>query len=224
MTLDQIDTSKFLVDPKSKDFVKSMHELSDVFDFKLYKANQKKFLVYLTLVYDKESYFRKDVKNFIQRKYEAAVCADLRLNEDGHFAREVEDVIVGQNSEFNRAIVQYVSMQFNLEYAKIVVYEFNLYKKIQESFSKFDDKGLMKNLIDDLSNDISELEKKVFGGEEVTNVRKALYEGTNKSRLNLRPEEMLEEYAINKLRHLSPWGNYDLDQIQVNFVGDEIPK
>jgi hypothetical protein len=225
MTLDQVDTSRFLVDPKKKNFIDEMVKLSNIFDFSVRGIGHKKLLIYITLMYDMWSYFRRDVKSFPQRKYEAAVCAGFALKEDGTFDDKIERVLVGSDDDFNKAVVQYVSLHYNLEYAKLVIYEYNYYKLIHKSFSQFDDRGNMRKLIDDLSNDINALEVKIFGGEETMSARKALYEGTSRSRLNLRPEQMVEEFAINKLRHLSPWGNYDLSRAaEVNFVGDSLPK
>jgi hypothetical protein len=225
MTIENIDTSKFLVDPRKTSFIKTLIKSSIVFDIEIKGVSQIKALTYLILMYDKESYFRKEIKNFLQRKYEAGITSGFALDGEDHFIKEAEDMMLGGNESFNRAVTQYVSMQHSLEYAKLVVYEINFYKLIKDSFSSFDKKGDTKKLIDSISAEINELEEVLFGGKEAINMRRALYEGTARSRLNLRPEDIHEEYAINKLRHLSPWGNHDLSTAtEVNFVGDEVPK
>jgi hypothetical protein len=225
MKLDQIDTSRFLEDPKKHFFIEKLIERSKIFNFKIPRVSHKKALIYLVLMYDKESYFRKSIPNFLQRKYEAGITAGFKLQDNNEFSSETEEVMLGFNDDFNRAVVEYVSIFYNLEYAKLIVYELNYYKIIKDSFTKFDIKGNMKNMLDKMSNEISELEEKIFGGQEAINMRKALYEGTARSRLKLRPEDMIDEFAINKLRHLSPWGDYNLDSANVvKFVGDHVPK
>ena len=223
MILKDIDTTKFLVDPKSKAFIQDLLDISKIFDLKINGVSRKKILVWMALVYDKESYFRKDVKNFHQRKYEAGVCAGFKLKEDNTFDERIEKVMVGESDDFNRCVVQYVTMHFNLEYAKLVIFEYNFYKLWQRSLAKFDDQGKMKTLMDELGDSINELEVKLFGGQETMNAIRALYEGTARSKLNLRPEQMESEYNANKLLGLNPWGDY-VPSTEVNFVGDEIPK
>lgn len=225
MDIKNIDTSKFLEDPQKRDFVKNMESRSSAFVFDISSVDYKKSLIYITLMYDKESYFRKGISNYLERKYEAGITAGFVLQPDNQFAKPVESALIGNRDEFNRAIIQYISLQYDLEYAKLVVYELEYYKLLMRAMKEMDRKGDTKKQIDSINNEIRELEKKIFGGEEVINVRKALYEGTARTRLRLRPEDMNDEYAINKLTNLSPWGDYNLDIANVvNFAGDETPK
>jgi hypothetical protein len=224
MKLDDIDTSRFLEDPKKNLFVERMIARSPVFNLEIPRVNKKKLLVYLVLTYDKESYFRKDIKSYLERKYNAGIAAGFSVT-DNTFGKEVEDVLVGENDKFNRALIQYVSLQYDIEYGRLIVYELNYYKMLEQSIKKWDERGNLKSLIEGTAGDIRKLEADIFGGEEVLNVRKALYEGTAQSRLRFRPEDIAEGIIMNQLKDLSPWGDYNLDFANVvTFVGDKEPK
>jgi len=223
MTLNDIDTSRFLCNPRKADFVENMKNMSNVFDLNISRVNTKKLLIYIALMYDKESYCRKEIKRYLERKTKSAILAGFVLNDDGMFSREVENVLVGQNNSFNKAVVQYAVLQFDIEYAKLVVYELNLHKLLISSMGKWDDKGNAKKQMDDLSAEIAGLELKIFGGEEVLSMRKALYEGTTRTRTKLKPEDVLDEYKIHQLKDWSPYGKgYEIENI--TFVGDQLPK
>ena len=73
MQLKDIDTRKFLINPKQKGFESMMLALSPVFHFKIDKVSRKKALTYLTLMYDKNSEIRRDVGEYAQRKYIASL-------------------------------------------------------------------------------------------------------------------------------------------------------
>jgi hypothetical protein len=223
MTLNDIDTSKFLEDPKSQSFVENMIKRSKVFDLHIAKLKQKTILTYLVLVYDKESYFRKDIKSYLERKYKAGILVGFHMS-DGRFDKEVEEVLIGENEDFNRALVQYISLQYDVEYGRLVVYEHNYYKMLDTAIKKWDDKGNLKSLIEDTANDIRKLEIAIFGGEEIINTKRALYEGTAQTGLRIRPEDIVERISMNQLEDLSPWGNYNLSSANVvKFVGDKQP-
>ena len=225
MNLEDINTSKFLVDPKSDHFVDKMKKLSDVFDLDMSDFSIRKGLTYITLMYDKNSYFRKEIRDFMNRKFEAGMAAGFKLQENKMFPRKVEECMIGVHPSFNQAIIQYAAMQYDMKFIKLISYELNFYKLARDSFMEYDDIGKIKKTMDELSNDIERLQVEIFGGKETDDLIRMLYQGTASIRLRLRPEDMVDEFGINKLRYMTPWGNYNLDNANVvNFVGDKIPK
>jgi len=230
MLLKDIDTSKFLVNPKNPEFKQEMIKLSNVFDFswggpnRLKAVSHTKALTYIALVYDKNSYFRKDIKKYLQRKYMAGEVAGFVIKEDGTFKEgAVENALIGENEYFNKAVIQYAVLQYDIEYAKLVVYELNLHKLLLEAMNAWDKKGDAQKQIETLSSEIAALELKIFGGEETLTARKALYEGTARTRVKLRPEDVQK---TSKIRALQDWSPYGKDYIpeMIKFVGDKTPK
>jgi len=222
MNLKDLNTTKFLVDPNNQAFVRKMIALSHDFDFLIPRVDKKKALRWLVLMYDKNSYFRKDINNFLQRMYEAGVTAGFSRDGEGKFSKDVENFMIGENDDFNKAVTRYLIAQYNVEYVKLVAYDFNYYKLYKASIKSWDKD--MKKLMDDMMDDINELHEKLYGFDAPENMRKALYERTDASKLDIRPEAMAEKFMMNGLIDLNQWGDYDLTQVGVNFVGDELPK
>lgn len=219
MKLESVDTKKFLEDPKKEDFERRMANRSPVFKLKIDKVNTKKALTYITLVYDKDSYFRKDIKEYYNRKKEAAICAGFKF--DNSFHPVVEKVLLGENESFNKAVVQYVSLMYDNDYKQLVVLEYNFNKLMFTAYTSWDDK--VNKLIEDMRKKIEYLENKIFGGNETINARKALYEGTEQTRLKLRPEDVVDEYVIDGLMDWSPYGkSYKPEPL--HFIGELPPQ
>lgn len=224
MNLKDINTSRFLADPNKDDFVDRMTEMSPVFNFNISRVNHKKALTYIALMYDKESYFRKDIKRYLERKYKSGIAAGFSVDDDGTFhEKAVEKMLLGGFDDFNKAVVQYAVLQYDLDYARLVVFELNLHKFLLKAMTKMDEKGDLKKQMDALTKDINDIEKRIFGGDETINMRKALYEGTSQTRLRLRPEDALDEFKVTGLADWSPYGKgYKPEGIK--FVGDTIPE
>jgi hypothetical protein len=225
MRLEDIDTSTLFVDPKSPNFLERMKSISPAFDFTIDKVNTKKLLTYIVLMYDKNSWLRKNEKKYTKRKFEAGEAAGFKLHEDElsnrFFHETVEDVIVGQDYKFNKAVIEYVSLMFDKEYTRIIVLDHNYNKKSEESLKSYDNKKheLLSNIIDELNT----LEEYVFGGKEVVNMRKALYEKVHIDRIAwLRPEGIVDKFKKDGLEGLSPYPEgYKPDEL--TFAGDSIP-
>jgi len=176
MNLESIDTSRFLVDPKQRDFVDKMKSLSPVFDFSIKNSSQTKVLTYITLAYDKNSYFVREIKSFMRRKFEVAVASGFKLDTNKKLSQFVEELITGKHKAFNRAVTRYVILQNDIEYSRLMLYDYAFYKIFYASFDTFDSQGKTKKLLDDLASDIELLQKKLFNGDEVKSIVSALYE------------------------------------------------
>jgi len=221
MELKDVDTSKFLENPKKEDFVDRMIKRSPVFNLNINRVNTKKVLTYLTLVYDKESYFRRDIKSYGSRKTQAGITAGFSLRKTSDFDPYVEKAMLGENPSFNKALVQYLALLFDIEYTRLIIYELNYYKKAESATQSLNDKD--KTLFDKLALDMRQLEVDIFGGEETISARKALYEGTAQTRNNLRIEDKNKEYKLNGLHDSSPYGKLYF-QTFPTFAGDKPPR
>ena len=73
MELKHITTTKFIADPKKGGFVRQMTDLNPVFDIRI--VDKRKWLTYLTLMYDPRSEIRRNVRDYMNRKYDAAIIS-----------------------------------------------------------------------------------------------------------------------------------------------------
>ena len=221
MKLANIDTTKLIEDPKKQDFEQRMIDRSPVFDLKINRVNSKKILTYLVLMYDKNSYFVKNIQSHSRKKREVAECVGFSFNKDGKLAKEIEDCLLGKNKDFNKAIIQYASLSQDIEYKQYIVLDFNYDKMLLEALTSFGKQE--DDLIDKTKNKLLSLTKSIFHGEETKDLRKALYEGAEQTRLKLRPEDIVERYAEDKLVDWSPYGK-DYIPEPVEFIGELPPK
>ena len=221
MKLEDINTSKFLFDPKEKDFVSNMIKRSAAFDLEL-GINVKMLLTYVALVYDINSEIRRNARlDYSQRKVEGAITTGFSMK-NKRFAKDVERLLLGEDDSFNRAIVEYVCLSLNNDYKLLYVLEENYNDMIKDhsnSVKKFTNND--RKLLTEMSGQIKGLESLLFGGQEVMNARRALYEGTEAIRDRFRLEDAVEKQEKDGLEDWNPFPGYTPDNL--SFVGDVIP-
>lgn len=219
MELKHINTKSFLFDPKSEDFEERMLSRSSIFDL---KKHRKKYLTYIALMYDIQSELRRNNKDYNNRKFEAGKIAGFEL-ENGRFNKDVEDTLLGEDDNFNKAVIQMVYYSFNNDYKLLFILEEQYNKAMSEYSSKivdFDEKS--RKLLTTMKEQIEEIENKIFGGTETINLRKALYSGIDATRSRLpRVENVLIEFEENGLIDYSPYPGYFPEKLK--FVGDTLP-
>jgi hypothetical protein len=213
MELKQLNFSKTLFNPLIKGFDDEMIKRSKVFDM-----GDPRILTYIILVYDLQSEYRRNIKEYLRRKTEAGMSAGFKMK-DGIFDRKIEDMMVGESEQFNKAVIEYVSWMHERNYKHLVVLEFNYHKLAIESMKTWDKKRM--DLMTEMKDEMEKIELVLFGGEEVQNMRLALYAGTERTKLRIRKEDELEEFELNGLRDWSPYGDYIPQKLK--FVGDYIP-
>jgi len=200
--------SKFLYQPFSADTVKALEKYPE---FKFKVPDKQKAIDYLILLYDISS---NEVKASSDRLYErkkfAALKAGFKVDKQGHFSEWVEDIIVGENDEFNDAMVRFVrffalpDLPALTAYNEMIDHEFT-------SAAKEKDSKLIKVIlanIDELREKIETLERKIFTGDETENVRKALYRLMEKQRLP-RPENVAQDIESRELKVSDPYNFQD---------------
>jgi len=222
MNLSNIDTSKFLADPKSETFEKDLIKRSKVFNIKVKGVERKQVLTYLVVMYDFYTELRRNIKEYIERKITAAEIAEFPTTENNRFTSEIEDLLIGKNAQFNKAVIEYVSYMYDRDFLHLIVVE-DQFKEFTTGmyFQKECGKDFNK-VINDLKQNMEVIEDKLFGGKETINLLKALYEGTATVKLKVRIEDVNDEFQKNGLKDFSPYGNYVPEDLK--FVGDEIPE
>ena len=222
MNLENINTSKCIVDPKDKDFENKMTEKSDIFRL---PKDRKRLLAYLVLVYDIKSEIRRNHPELTQRKIIAAEAIGFERNkETGHYDPYIEDCLLGKNDDFNRAICEYLYFNFNNDYKllELLIDKYDYAIEDQRRKMQVLKDSERKNL-QNMKADIEELEHKVFGGEETINLKRMLYEGVDNMKDPLpRKENEMDEFERDGLMSRSPFKNYI--PAPLKFVGDKVPK
>ena len=188
---------KFLFDPFGKDTVSKLEQYEE---FKFECDNKDKVIAYLILMYDLSS---SEVKAHSDRLYERKKFAALRAGfkfKDGVFPKDIEDIIVGENDDFNVAMIRYVRMFGLPDLPKHTAYNEMLDSELSAAAKERDyklHKVIMDN-IESLSVKIESIERKIFTGDETENVRKSLYRLMEKTRVP-RPEYMAQDIASKSL-------------------------
>ena len=213
ITLDHIDTSKFYVDIKVKGFVKTFKNINSKFDIRHPVLTPEPILKYISILYDLNSEIRNNIQDFPTRKRIAAKLAGFPLNEEGHFDEVVEQMIWGKIPKVNHAIIQYCWLStLNIHYVVSAAYREMLFKEAARSFEKYDKETIAN--IGKLQEKVLENEKKLFGGEEVEELRKALYDESSNMELPTAENIVKRLEAGDELRDFNPYpSNYKPDKL-----------
>ena len=135
-------------------------------------------LRYIILMFDLNSEYRELYVDYATRKREVAIKAGFAINPDSRkFDRETEDILVGKNEQVNKAIICYVLLQNNPDALLYVAYNEMLSKEIENSLTE-DDPRIIKYTRENIQKiglARSDIEEKIFGGREVSAMRRALY-------------------------------------------------
>jgi len=191
-------------DPRSVAKLESYEEFN--VDFGVAKS---KVVCYIILCYDLNTQLRKEVPYFNKRKLVAAELAGFDQAKDGKFKKNYEDILLGLNEKANTAISKYIRLFASPKYLSLVYYwsilsaEFENITSIKESK---DYKNTIGN-IEKLEAKINECVEFLYGGEEVKDIRRALYESVEKENLKLRPEHIAMAENVDELLE-NPYGDY----------------
>ena len=199
------DFSRCLYDPFAKDTVERLEQLPEFnFTFK----DKAKIIAYLILVYDYNNRdWQKQFTRHIELKREAALLAGFKIGANKHFSEEVEDFIVGNNAEFNKAVIRYLYLCGIPELPALVAHRELQSAEMEAAFGTTDpkDRKIIRENIDKGTERIAEYEEKVFGGKEVENLRKELYKNIEAEKIRLRPEHIAEDISKQKLDLPDPY-------------------
>jgi hypothetical protein len=210
MKREDINVNVLMYDPWGENTVSKL-ESYDEFkeDFGIEKS---KVISYIILAYDLNTQLRKEVPYFNQRKIISAELSGFVKNKDGKFKDEYEKVLIGNNDKVNLAISKYIRLFASPKYLSLVYY-WSILSAEFENVTKVNDSKDFKNTIaniEKLETKINECIEFLFGGNEVTDIRQALYESVEKENLKLRPENiaMAGDNELDEIIGDSPYGDY----------------
>ena len=220
-SFDAYDTSRMYFDPKSPGFIKNMNKFPE-FKLKSLGDNREKYLVYIAMMYDKNSELSKNNEyTYWQKKKIAAEMAGFKLI-DGRFEVEVEDALFSKNEDFVKAMIRYLRFQHMPKFTQLKYYEM-LNDQLAMNAMMNQDNDAMKK-VTELTKEIAVLTDDIFGGEESYRAIEKLYADVDEIDISgIRAEgvaKKLEEGG--KLEEFSPYPNYDSTG-DIKFEGDEIP-
>ena len=223
MELKELFTEKFFANPKSPDFLTRLESSSDFFKAELPKSvNRKKLLTFVAIMYDPESELRRNISNLPQRKTLAALASGFVLDADNKFPKEIEDVLVGTNENVARMVSEYCYLSHGLDFVVFSTYTRIFADVIAMSFKQDKAKDSIA-LISKLKSEIEDVERKIFGGDEVQTMRRALYLSSKQVSLNLQMEDIVERLEKGgDLSDFNPYGDYKTNKLK--YAGERIPE
>lgn len=228
MTIKDIITDKTFFDVHSPTLVEDITAVLPECKLLEGKPDILKLCQYVILMYDINSPMLREVRLYYERK---ARCAEMVLlpTEKGRWTKDIEDILLGQDAEFNIFVASYISNLGLPHYMQLVAYlEIQRIKTIEVFSGKISDKS--DQILDRVTTMISEITRKLFVSgdvDEVTTARKALYQRAqlDKSRIIPRPEDIVKilEADGELPPDFNPYGeDYKIEQS--HFIGDTDPQ
>lgn len=229
-----MDYTKTLIDlsKQDEDVVKQFSALHPDLDLfvkerkdELKSLSTEQIIRYIVLCYDKESpVVDAYKKRWAVKKRESAIGAGLRLNTNGKFSKEVDDLIFCHDEVIDRVILRYLYLLHDRLWQTYTIYnEMYLHQSAEILLYNYQQPGhakAAKENLDTLGKDIEELEFKIFSGEETKKLKDMLYEESANILNELRPEKIAvrleqKQPAVD----YNPYGEYVANKMR--FLGDE---
>lgn len=186
-----MDYSKLRYRPFDPDTVAELEQLPE---FQFTMTDRDKAISYMILVWDPGCReWQKQYTRYTDLKRESALKAGFELNEDHRFDPDVEDMLVGNNPGFNRAVIRYLYLLAIPELPALAAHRELQSAELEAAFNPNTDAKERKEIrinVDAGTARIAEYEAKIFGSQEVEAVRTALYAHMEFLKTQLRPEHV----------------------------------
>jgi len=222
ITLEELDTSKFFVNPKLVGFTNTLRKKNRAFDIDVEAGlPASKVLKYIALMYDPASEIRNNIQHLPSKK---RICAKIAGFEvvDKRFAPLIEDMLVGKIKRVNGAIVAYCFLSLNIYVVAHAAYQDMYFRALQDSFFSYD-KDTIKN-IQELQDKLVKNEQMILQGDETEPMRKALYKFTSKIDLGINPESIVQKLESgDNLNDMNPYQDGYIPN-KLRYAGVELPK
>ena len=195
-----MDYSRYLYKPFDPATLTKLESFDEVFRFKA--RHKAKVIDYMILMYDhNNTEFRQLYPDYFTRKRQAALLAGFPAGKDGKLESDVEAMLVGENDQFNTALVRYLLMQGIPDYPALVALREMQAQDFIAAFAPTEakDRKQIRENLEKITSDIARLEERIFTGVETENVRKALYQYMEAERVRLRPEHMAQVIKAGKV-------------------------
>jgi len=198
--------STWLYDPDDPNLVATVE--ADIEEFRFTCPDKERLIKYTIWCYDPHTDLLKlFVHDFSRRKYESGIKAGFMLNPDGKFDPWVEDCMVGANERYNDALVAFVT-RFNVaDLPAYVMYREIFFTEMKATMVAGDSKAKREAMANAETARVRlmELERRLFTGDEVLEIRNALYVKAEKMLLQLRPEAMARAIEKKELNMADPY-------------------
>ena len=164
-------------------------ELSKIKEFKVSagdKLDNDKVNLYVLLMYDKGSPYRKKYSDILKRKIEVVHDVGFEVNAEGVFDSPVEDFLRGRNPIVNKKIVQFVRMHRSYNYSYQISIE-TAYANLMLEIQSGETKGLktLADMRDDLERNLTEM----LNEDNNPHLKDEILRYLEEERLALRPED-----------------------------------
>jgi hypothetical protein len=176
--------------PEGTSVLSFYKELGKIKEFKLSAGeglDNNKINLYVLLLYDKGSPYRKKFKDILKRKVEVVHDLGFEITPEGLFEPIVEDFLKGRNKIVNQKVVQFVRMHRSYNYSYQVSVE-AAYANLMLEIQSGETKGL-KNLAD-MRDDLEKNLMEMLGEDNNPYLRDEMLRYMESERLELRPEDI----------------------------------
>lgn len=202
-----LDVSK--LDMQNDDIFEKIPEVNNHETFQLdCNLSKTKVIAFIAFVYDPNSPFvKKYWDNVSRRKYQAAKEAEFP-QEEGRFAKDVEDMIQGKIVNINYMALGYMRIWGNDEWSALMIYRERLYKDLHQlkNPTKGDKLDKVLERTKTLREEISLLTKKFLVNDTTDGVVYDLQSAIEADDLIPRPEDIASRLEKRE-RVLPYWVN-----------------
>jgi hypothetical protein len=165
-------------------------ELGKIKEFKASAGediDNDKVNLFVLLMYDKNSPYRRKYSDPLKRKVEIAHDVAFEIIEGGVFESPVEDILKGRNEIVNKKIVQFVRMHRNYNYSYQISVE-TAYSNLMLEIQSGETKGLkaLADMRDDLERNLMEM----LNQDNNPYLKDEMLRYMESERLALRPEDI----------------------------------
>ena len=173
-------------------------ELNKIKEFKTSAGeglDNDKVNLYVLLMYDKGSPYRKKYTDILKRKVEVVHDVGFEINAEGVFDSPVEDFLRGRNAVVNKKIVQFVRMHRNYNYSYQISIE-TAYANLMLEIQSGETKGLktLADMRDDLERNLTEM----LNEDNNPYLKDEVLRYLEDERLALRPEDYAKKAQEGK--------------------------
>jgi hypothetical protein len=176
--------------PEGANVLTFYKDLSKVREFRLDPGegiDNNKLMIYILLMYDKNSPYRRKYADVLKRKIEVAHDTGFETIEGGNFDSPVEDFLRGKNRVVNQKVVAYVRLHRSYKYSYQISVEsayYNLMIEILGGETKNISKA--RELKDELEDNLLEL----LNQDNNPILKDEILRFMEDERLKLRPEDI----------------------------------
>ena len=223
MTEKEINRKDYLYDPFSKSLFDDLASRYVEFEEleKKWKKWKNEICKFIVLCYDANGNLFRKYQNLMERKRLAAILAGFKTGANGRYKEDIEKIILLQEETLAKCVMRYIIAQGS---PNIIAMVAELTVIASETFAL--QTGSSSKIKDSITNirtatvEIDRLKTILYGGDELENVAKYLYEDVMVQAL-YRPESFVKRIdSGDELDDCNPYeDNYKVGKMK--FIGDE---